>query len=100
MKEDKYCPCCGEKLSLFYLKQTCPNCGADLLRYNMEERLALDAQKAEAEVQALWRTVRKIDKARLVEKHYRKKGKPLPWEDAQADSSELPAVSEQNTNES
>ena len=69
MKEDRTCPACGKKLKVFYLKPNCPHCGADILRYNMEERLALDAQKAEEEVQALWRTVRKLDKAHLVEKH-------------------------------
>lgn len=99
MKEDRTCPACGKKLKVFYLKPNCPHCGADILRCNMEQRLAQDAEKADAEVQALWRTVRKIDKAHLVEKHYRKKGKPLPWEDAQADSIEPSAVSEENTNE-
>ena len=86
MKEDRTCPACGKKLKVFYLKPNCPHCGAEILRCNMEERLALDAQKAEEEVQALWRTVRKIDKAHLVEKHYRKKGKPLPWEESTVDS--------------
>lgn len=99
MKEDRTCPACGKKLKVFYLKPNCPHCGADILRCNMEQRLAQDAEKADAEVQALWRTVRKLDKAHLVEKHYRKKGKPLPWEDAQADSIEPSAVSEENTNE-
>ena len=99
MKEDRTCPACGKKLKVFYLKPNCPHCGADILRYNMEQRLAQDAEKADAEVQALWRTVRKLDKAHLVEKHYKKKGKPLPWEDAQADSIEPSAVSEENTNE-
>ncbi len=86
MKEDRTCPACGKKLKVFYLKPNCPHCGADILRCNMEERLALDAQKAEEEVQSLWRTVRKIDKAHLVEKHYKKKGKPLPWEESTVDS--------------
>ena len=86
MKEDRTCPACGKKLKVFYLKPNCPHCGADILRCNMEQRLAQDAEKADAEVQALWRTVRKIDKAHLVEKHYRKKGKPLPWEETAADS--------------
>lgn len=85
MKEDRTCPACGKKLKVFYLKPNCPHCGADILRYNMEQRLAQDAEKADAEVQALWRTVRKIDKAHLVEKHYRKKGKPLPWEESTVD---------------
>ena len=39
MKEDKYCPKCSKKLSLFYLKPNCPGCGVDLLRYDAEGRL-------------------------------------------------------------
>ena len=43
------CPKCGEKLSVFYIKQNCPECGCDLLNYNREARLEKDAEKAEAE---------------------------------------------------
>ena len=32
MKEDKYCPNCGKRLSFFYLKQNCPGCGVELVR--------------------------------------------------------------------
>ncbi len=46
---DNKCPKCGEKLSLFYVKSTCPKCGCDIMYYNMEERLEADAEKAEAE---------------------------------------------------
>ena len=74
------CPKCGEKLSVFYLKQTCPKCGVNLLYYKIDEQLEADAEKAAAEVEALWRFLRKLDKARLIEKHCRRKGKPLPWE--------------------
>ena len=80
MKEDKYCPKCGKKLSLFYLKPNCPSCGVDLLRYDAEGRLARDAAQAEQEVEALWRFLRKADKARVIEKYCMRKGKPLPWE--------------------
>lgn len=80
MKEDKYCPKCGKKLSLFYMKENCPGCGVDLLRYDSEGRLERDAQQAAKEVEALWRFVRKADKARVIEKYCAKKGKPLPWE--------------------
>ena len=80
MKEDKYCPKCGKKLSLFYLKPNCPGCGVDLLRYEAEGRLARDAAQAEQEVEALWRFLRKADKARVIEKYCMRKGKPLPWE--------------------
>lgn len=96
MKEDKTCPHCGGKLNFFYLKTTCPHCGVNLLYYNMEERLEQDAQKAAQEVDALWRLVRKLDKAHLIEKHCRKKGKPLPWE--ARESAEAPeAVPEEGT---
>lgn len=90
MKEDKTCPCCGEKLSFFYLKPNCPACGADILRYNAEARLQQDAVKAQKEVDALWRFFRRVDKARLIEKYCRKKNKPLPWETAagEAESNE------------
>ena len=81
MKEDKTCPNCGKKLSLFYLKPNCPACGVDLLRFNAEARLEEDARQAAKEVEALWGFLRKLDKARLIEKHYKKKGKPLPWEE-------------------
>ena len=80
MKEDKYCPACGQKLSFFYLKPECPGCGVDLLRYDIEGRLERDAAQAAEEVEALWRFLRKADKARVIEKYCRKKGKPLPWE--------------------
>ena len=81
MKEDKTCPHCGGKLKLFYLKQTCPHCGVNLLTYDAQARLEQDAQKAAAEVDALWRGLRRLDKAHLIEKHYLKKGKPFPWAD-------------------
>ena len=80
MKEDKYCPNCGRKLSFFYMKQNCPDCGVDILRFNAEARLQQDAAQAEKEVEALWRFLRKLDKARLIEKYCRRKGRPLPWE--------------------
>lgn len=51
MVENK-CPHCGEKLSLFYLKQECPKCKTNLLYYNLDERLQADAQKAQKEVDA------------------------------------------------
>ena len=43
------CPKCGKKLSFFYVKQNCNECGCDILNYNREERLEKDAQQAEAE---------------------------------------------------
>ena len=78
MREDRYCPKCGKKLSFFYLKPTCPGCGTDMLHYDVEGRLKQDAEKAAKEVENLWRFLRKVDKARLLEKHYRKKRQAAP----------------------
>ena len=43
------CPKCGKKLSVFYVKETCSDCGCKLMYYNMENRIAEDESKAEAE---------------------------------------------------
>ncbi len=43
------CPKCGKKISIFYIKQNCSECGCDLLNYNREASLEKDAEKAEAE---------------------------------------------------
>lgn len=43
------CPKCGYKLRLIDVKAECPKCGVNLLYYNQQERLALDADKAEEE---------------------------------------------------
>ncbi len=45
MVENK-CPKCGEKLSIFYLKQECPKCHVNMLYYNLDERLEEDRIKA------------------------------------------------------
>lgn len=50
------CPKCNEKLKPLYFKQTCPKCGANLLYYNLEERLQKDANQAAAE----WGAVDKL----------------------------------------
>lgn len=52
MLENK-CPKCGEKLSLFYLKQECPKCKTNLLYYGLEDRLEQDRIKAEKEANAV-----------------------------------------------
>lgn len=62
------------------MKANCPKCGVNLLYYNMSERLEQDAKNAKREVDTIWNFVRKIDKARLVEKYCARKQKPLPWE--------------------
>ncbi|MCR5484657.1 MAG: hypothetical protein K6F09_03600 [Clostridiales bacterium] len=43
------CPKCGGKLRIFDWKPNCPHCGVNLVYYGLEERLQLDADKAEAE---------------------------------------------------
>ncbi len=45
------CPKCGKKLSAFYLKQNCPDCGVNLMYYKHDEMLEQDAKKAAAEVE-------------------------------------------------
>ncbi len=52
MVENK-CPKCGEKLSMFYLKQECPKCKVNLLYYDLENRLENDRIKAEKEHNAV-----------------------------------------------
>lgn len=47
------CPKCDEKLSPFYLKETCPKCGANILYYDLDSRLKADAEKAQREVDAV-----------------------------------------------
>ncbi len=59
---DNKCPKCGKKLSLFYIKQDCPECGCDLLYYDMEKKLEKDADKAEKEFEALDRFLAKFTK--------------------------------------
>lgn len=49
------CPKCSTQLSIFYIKQTCPECGCDLLNHDREKRLEQDAVKAEAEFAKLER---------------------------------------------
>lgn len=43
------CPKCGYKLRMIDIKADCPKCGVNLVYFNQEERLALDADKAEEE---------------------------------------------------
>ena len=57
------CPKCGNKFSLLYLKQNCPECGCDLLYYNMEENLEKDAEQAEKEFEALGKFLGKVTPA-------------------------------------
>lgn len=53
------CPKCGGKLKLTDWRPNCPHCGVNMVYYGMEERLLLDADKAESEHA---RTQPKIDR--------------------------------------
>lgn len=54
------CPKCGKKLSTFYLKDSCPYCGVNLLYYNLDENLKADAAQAQKEVDAVNRFLNMI----------------------------------------
>lgn len=54
------CPKCNEKLSPFYMKQTCPKCKTNLVYYNLEERLEADHKKAIAEQEAVDKVLNNI----------------------------------------
>lgn len=43
------CPKCNEHLRLIDWKQKCPHCGANIVLYDLQERLMLDADKAEVQ---------------------------------------------------
>ena len=69
---DNKCPKCGEKLSIFYLKENCPHCGANIMYYNMDKRLEEDAAKAEAEYEKLSQFLDKIT-PKFIKKRMQKK---------------------------
>ncbi len=54
------CPKCGKKLSMFYVKPTCSECGCDILYYDMEKRLEEDAVQAEKEFEDLEKFLNRI----------------------------------------
>ena len=53
------CPKCGGKLKLTDWRPNCPHCGVNMVYYGMEDRLLMDADRAEAEHA---RTQPKIDR--------------------------------------
>ena len=57
---DNKCPKCNGKLKIFYMKQTCPHCGCDLVNYDLERRLEEDSLKAEAEFEAVNNIILKV----------------------------------------
>ena len=54
------CPKCGKKLTVFNIKQNCPECGCDILYYDMDKRLEEDAIQAEKEFEALEKFLDKV----------------------------------------
>lgn len=54
------CPKCGEKLSPFYMKQTCPKCNTNLVYYDLDKRLQADHEKAMREQEAVDRVLNNI----------------------------------------
>ena len=56
------CPKCNKKLSIFYIKQNCSECGCDLLNFNREAELERDAERAEAEFARLDKILVKFKK--------------------------------------
>ncbi len=54
------CPKCNEKLSPFYMKQTCPKCETNLVYYDLENRLQADHEKAMKEQEAVDRVLNNI----------------------------------------
>lgn len=67
---DNKCPKCNKKLSIFYLKQNCPECGCNMVTYNLEQRLEEDSIKAQAE----WDKVDAIIDKVLTKLKIRKRG--------------------------
>ena len=65
---DNRCPKYGAKLSIFYLKPTCPKCGCNIMYYNMETRLEEDAIKAEKEWSKLDKLIPKFIKKKKEDK--------------------------------
>ncbi len=70
---DNKCPKCEKKLSIFYLKQNCPECGCNIMYYDMEKRLEEDSVKAEAEWEKLNRILAGIVPKSIREKRAKKK---------------------------
>ena len=60
-------------MSIFYLKQNCPECGCNIMYYDMEKRLEEDSVKAEAEWEKLNRILAGIVPKSIREKRAKKK---------------------------
>lgn len=57
------CPKCGYQLKITQLKPDCPNCGTNLMYYQMDQRLEADHSLAEKEVAAVKRIIQGIKSA-------------------------------------
>lgn len=75
------CPKCGKKLSLFYIKQECDNCGCNLLYYDMENRLEQDARQAKEEYDKFYALVNKLLKPLITFQEKRAKKKAARQKD-------------------
>ena len=75
------CPKCGKKLSLFYIKQECDNCGCNLLYYDMENRLEQDARQAKEEYDKFYALVNKLLKPLITMQEKRAKKKAARQKD-------------------
>lgn len=75
------CPKCGKKLSLFYVKQECDNCGCNLLYYDMENRLEQDARQAKEEYDKFYALVNKLLKPLITFQEKRAKKKAARQKD-------------------
>jgi predicted nucleic acid-binding Zn-ribbon protein len=54
------CPKCGKKLTILNIKQECPECGCDILYYDIDKRLEEDARQAEKEFETLYKFLDKV----------------------------------------
>ncbi len=54
------CPKCGKKLTILNIKQECPECGCDILYYDIDKRLEADAIQAEKEFETFYKFLDKV----------------------------------------
>lgn len=80
---DNKCPKCGKKLSLFYLKENCPECGTNILYYDMENRLEEDARRADEEFEKLNQLIEKVTPKFIKNRRDKKKAEKEAKEEAE-----------------
>lgn len=54
------CPKCNTKLSPLYMKQNCPECGTNIVYYDLDNRLQADHEKAMKEQEAVDKIINNI----------------------------------------